>query len=607
MSKIDSSVASDVKTFNSWEESLRPFWASMVRDQEAYEFYREKSSGIISTVTLNNPFMLVESLVARFNEINYVIDVQAKGNNGLTNFESYISNVLKDALEDRDVADFHDTFRVNKEKHIREMLIKGNAVSSINWCYVKHNGKVVADNPYIRHIPLFNVIFNPAKTLSTSNKYYIKSFVTYDELKAEEYNQRTKEGKYKNLKHLRELAEENRQDITEEDTRHIIGDRKTPRIVEKIKLLEVWEGDNYRIIANDTTEIYSAKDPYKMGTHNLVFSMLYVVGDRPYAYGEIDPIYKQVEAQDTVLNQSLDIVNRYLKPAVFVGDPNADLFQVSQILSSGGVMRGNPDNIRPLRQELPPAQAFTSLETLQFSIERAARFSPYASGIPSSQTDRTKGTKGGIIRLQEAAEPNFQLKVDIMRDSFFYPVIRKYMKLIAGNMSSSDIRYSTLQGKDKQFVKVTKNILNGKASLSELLQAGFISQELFTSLTMTIQEVVDPITMQVMQIPVEIPGADRARALDVDWIIKVTLDSQAASNKEKEIANKMSWIGINQQLGVPIDAKKVSIEIGRQMGIDEPERLLLSEEQVAEMKQAQMPQGQQMPQQPPMPEQPPVV
>lgn len=580
-----------VGEFNTWREDLRVYWNQISKNQELYEFYKREAEETESQVSLNTPFSIIESMVAKANDSTLNITTKARGENGLGDFESWVSSVLKGAIEDVDVASYHGTFRKNKEKHFRDFLVKGNAVSSVEYCYktavVGGKKKVLADNPYVRNRELYSVVFNPSRTLVDSDVYYLESYVKYSDLK--EYEAKDGRGYYTNLGSLKRLADEEGRLIDDQELANLTDGQKVGKRVEPIRLLERWEGARLTVIADDRVIIREEEDPFKIGGHNLLLSMNYSVGSRPYAYGEIDAIYGVVRAQDTIINQNLDIINRYLRPAILV-DPTSgiDIDQLIVLLESGGVMEGRPNMVGEVSKQLPPAQAFTSIDVMQQAIERAARFSPYAVGLPSQETDKTQGTMGGIQSLQAASEPNFKVKLDALEETFAQPAARMYLSMIAGLMGRYDIRHGLLQGRSPQWVKASKGILLGKTTIAELISAGILSEETASPYLMTMIDTTDELGNPVKRM-VEIPGARDAVLFDIDWLIEVSLDDQSASDKQKQVAMKQAWVGWAQSLGVVFDPIKTATVIGRELDIEDPEDLYSNQQ--APMGQPTMPQA----------------
>jgi hypothetical protein len=562
--------------WKTWRENLRPYWTQIDKNQEMYEFYKREDEESSSSVSLNTPFAIVESLVAKCNENNLEVNVKAKGKNekGINDFEDWVSSILEDAIMDADVASIVGSFKKTKEKYEREYFIKGNAFAEINWLKKKDGNEVLANGPFVRVLPFKSVIFNPAKTASDSNVYYIEKYVSWRELEEKEQD-KTGRGLYKNLYKLKRSLTKDDQAIDHEEDQFVSADKKITRKVSKIQLLERWEGTKLCVIADGSVIIREDDDPLKIGRCPILVSMNYVVTGRPYAYGEIDAIYKPVRAQDTIINQNIQILNRYLKDALVVDvNSGVELDDLMLILEDGGVVYGTQNAIMTVPTNVPPQSAFTAPSVLQEAIERAARFSPYSTGIPAQKTDKTMGTMGGIQALQRASEPNFQIKLDDIEDTFMRPLGRIYLRMIANLMGEKDIRYALLKNKTSQWVAATKGILQGKAKVEDMIICGMITPE------------------QGIEVAIEL--ADQGKdprehiVFDVDWVVDIRLDNQAEVDKIQKANQKMGFVGwASKTLGIQFSPERTATDIGRGMGIEDPEALYLTEEEKQELAQKQ--------------------
>jgi|GEM_PF-2647357 len=576
----DERINKYVKEFSRWKTDLEPYWDQIDKNQEMYEFYKSEASETDSDVSLNTPFAIVESLVAKGNDTTIDVTVKAKGRNDMSDFEQWVSAILKDSIEDQDVADYVGTFRKIKEVFSREFYIKGNAFAEINYLYktaiVNGKKKVVADNPYLKVLPYKTVIFNPSKQADSSNVYFIEKFVEWSELESQEQDKSGK-GIYSNLVELKKTFKgKNKLQDSPNDDAFVVDGSKTPRKVAPIRLLERWEGAKLIVIANDKVIIREEYDPFKIGRCPLLVGINYKQEGRPYAYGEIDAIYKPVRAQDTIINQNIEIINKYLRDSVVV-DPNGryNLDNLMAVMQYGGVTYGDPKMIGNVPRITPPQQAFMQIDIMQQAIERAARFSPYASGVPSQATDKTKGTLGGIQAMQSAAEPNFQVKLDAIQDCFMRPIGRIYLQMIASLMGDNDIRYAILKGEKPMWVKATKGILLGQATLQDMVVSGMVTEN---DLAQFAQE--NGITPDQIQ--------TKEMIFDVDWAVDVSLNSQSKTDKISNAQLKMTWVDWSRNMGVQFSPDRVATQIGHEIGVDDPEELYLSDEEKGQMQQKQM-------------------
>ena len=548
-----------VTKWRRWRSDLKQYWPEIQKMQEMYEFFKREGSETASDVGLNTAFAIVESMVSKLNDTHMKVSVKAHGQNNMDLFERYIGNILKSAIYDKGVEQIAGPFRKIKQIIERDFLVKGNFVAEVGYCYettLKADGskKVVADNPMVTPLPLFSVTFDSAKTLMTSGEYFVEKYVTMEYLE----DRAQVDSTWMNLGDLKESMRDKDDQRTRsaEDQNFISGDYTVMRHAASIRLLEHWKGAKLTVIANDRIMIRSVYDPMKIGSHPLITGMNYVVEGRPYGYGEINAIYKPVRAQDTILNQRIETINQYLRGTVFVDpDSNIDLDMVAMMLESGGVGYGKGTDVVPLQKPLPPSVAYTETGELQTAIERTARFSPYAAGTPSSGVDHTQGTKGGIIALQDAAEPNFQVKIDDITDMFLTPLAYKYLPMMANMMSATDIRYGEILGEDEPWIGATKNILLGHPTLKDLHAVGMITDAGFAAATTTAvtdpttgQPAVDPQTGQPQTTP--IPGASTAHMAEVDWIIEVNLDVHSSHDRQARLQTAQSMIQWLQSIGV---------------------------------------------------------
>lgn len=610
-------ISDYVSQFTDWKNDLKRYWGEMDKCQEMYEFYKSKKERKDSSVdiSLNTPFSIVESQINKENQTTLRVTVKSKPDDDIGKFTDWIASVLKDAILDPDIAEIYGTFRKTREKWSRSLKITGQAVAEVNYCYrtqvINGEKKVIADNPYTKTRSYKSIIFNPSMQFDNSDIYYVEDFMDMSDLKKQE--QKDGSGLYTNLGELKIALKENKNGDLKDDSEvsFISGDTLVSRKNKPIQVITRWEGLKMTVFAitgkDEGVIIREANDPMKLGGHNLILGMRCVVEGRPYAYGVIASIYKPVRAQDTIVAQSIEIVNRYLRGSYIIGsDIGIDEFMM--ILSNGGAMQGNGESVKNVPVNTPPASAFQSIDVLQQAIERAALYSPYANGQSGQSTDKTQGTKGGINAIQSAAEPNIEVQIDDVQEMFIQPISRKYLKMIGALMGADEIRYGLLEGEDPTWVKATKSMLMGKATLQDMLKVGLLTEEDYQSYTTTMtpvldqmgQPAVDPMTGEPQMQPTPIPGAEKALIFDVDWIVEAKLDNQSASDKEQKTRAELNHVQWGLQLGIPINAEKAWITLGKRSGFEDIDELLMSEEeqakkqQEAQAQQQQQMQGQQM-------------
>lgn len=589
---MDERVADLVGEWQKWRTALQPYWAEIDKHQEMYEFYKREGSQTSSDVSLNTAFAIIESMVSKANSTSTVVTVKSDGINGLDKFEEYISTIVEDALFDPTVAQIKGSFRKQREMFLRDFLVKGFGIAEVNYLYreVITNGKkkIVADNPYVTVLNYKNYIFNPTETFDTSEKKYIEKWVSLEALQAKEADPKAGTGLYTNLQAVRaSMGQDNNEDNTKKsdyEQRFVSGDQRIPRRREAIHLLECWDGPKLTVIANQSVVIRDKYDPKKIGWSGIVTAGNYKLEGRPYPYGEIAGIYKPIRAQDTILNQSIEMVNRYLRPGLLVSDYDANLDDIIQILEQGGVAYGDAKSITSVQTNLPPSAAFQTLDTMEQAVERVARFGlGYSAGQSQQGTDKTQGTASGIKNIQMAAEPNFEVKLDTIEDSFMEPVAQVYLRMIGNLMDEYDVRYGLLKGKKTQWVGATKGILTGKATIQDLITVGIIpSNPNDPSVTeQAIGYLVDKAQLE--------PGKvmEKTVVFDTDWIIQVKLDNQSAADKQQRADRKINLMVTAQQLGVQFHPERTFIRLAEEEGWEDVEDLILTEQEKQEQQQQQ--------------------
>lgn len=575
-----------VAEMDGWLKDLKPYWGQMARNEEMYEFYKSEYTETASNVSLNTPFAIIESQIARENRASIDVTVEAEGDGSLGEFEEWVAALTKGAIEDRRVARIHGTFRKKKERWSRQLKVTGNAIAEAAYCYrtsVRDGEKVtVADNPYVVNRHYTQVVFNPARQLDSSNVYYVVDHMRIEDMEAQRYEEPKEEGdlpsgRFRNLGELRKRPgkKEAWTQTDDDQVRYIAGDTKVSRKNEPVKVVTRWElkpaGWTRCVFADDRVMVMPDQvDPLRIGGHNLLIGMRYVVEGRPYAYGEMDPIYKPVRAQDTIVNQKIEMLNRYLRGS-YVAGPSIDVDSLMMVLDQGGVMSGNADEVKPVPVNLPPGQAFQEIGELQQAIERAARYSPYSAGTPNSSSDRTQGTKGGIIALQTAAEPNVETQVDDVEDMFMTPYADMVLRMKAEYMSDDETANALIEGKDKEWVKVARGIVRGKATLRDFVTSGIIGEEQFEDATTT----EGPDGRKV-----KIPGSEDALVFDVSWIVSAKLSVQSATEKQNALSRSQAIIQFAiERLGAQFDADRTTKYLGREAGTEAIDDLLLTKEE----------------------------
>lgn len=578
MAKPDATKLYD--TYRSWKTDLEDFHPQFKKNRQLYEFYKDEAIQTDADVSMNTQFAIVQATVSRFITSPINVTSRAEGQNGalVQKLGSYVSALAKAATSDRKMARRYGNFMKRIEESFVDYLVTGNCAAEMKY---DHELGMAYPCPLL----LESVIFNPSKNLETSGKWFVEKYVGVEDLKSNEYNPQKKEGIYKNVRKIIADFKDQGYEVEDHDSsENYTGDKKVMKKVPPILLLEYWNG--YHLITLAVTNkkgglgknsyiVRDIEDPYDIEDHPLHFGMLYMVNGRPYAYGEMDSIYKQVRAQDTLLNQAIDATTAQLRPGYLVNNPDVSTSTVQILLKYGGVAYGNVADVGKMETGSVAPQAFNLINVLQQSQEKSNRFSPYASGTPSSASDQTKGTKGGILALQQASEPTFDQKVKPFVEMFLEPIINNSLRMMAANPKKGG--YDVMvQGQlmGNEWVKATANLILGKPTTEDLKTLGVLSEEEMEMYTNTyeLNEFGEPTL-------VPIDGAEKAEIFNASWILSVDIDSDAANDDMKTIEKYRMWAEMAQTMGVPIDNQKVVMAIGRKILPVDPEDFVLTPQQ----------------------------
>jgi len=194
--------------------------------------------------------------------------------------------------------------------------------------------------------------------------------------------------------------------------------------------------------------------------------------------------------------------------------------------------------------------------------------------VPNAKDDKTQGTMGGIIAMQEAAAPNFQVKIDKLQDCFMRPLARMFLKITTNLTGDDEIKYSLIGGTNPEWVRVTKGILSGKATLADLNQVGLVADE-------------DVLFFQQAGV-----DFNSVMVFDVDWIVDVRLDNSSRREKMQEVEKKMQFIQFAQKIGAPIEPSRAAASVAYDMDIKNFNSMLMTEEEIQKQRMQQMMQAQ---------------
>ena len=491
--------------------------------------------------------------------------VQAPGHNLPKEVTSIITGTAQYFWTNQDVVQSTGTAKAKTKVLGREFLITGNAGTETYF-------NVGADAPDFRVIPIEDVIFDASKSLKTSPFYYIRQFVDITDLEklAEvEEDGKVTSGLFKNIDGLKSFLEGKdgklRDDLTDNQVNRTTSD-EFRRVRGQVELITRWEGKKCCRIA-DWQYVIQEYENETLDDDPLDFAMDIEVPKEPYGLSLLDAISGLITAKNLMLSQIVDFGARALNPPLFV-DPN----QVSSVnrqtlrnaFKIGGIVMAAPGVAQHYSYPPMPSTGFDLMTYIQQRAESTTGIGAYTGGVPNQTNDKTAGTKGGILALIEQAASPIKDRQQNLEESIVEPVINKMLKTAGRLMSDKETKYVLITGESPKWVKVTKGILTGKITLTDLLTTEIIDEETFAEIA---QEML-------------LNGKDPRKDLvfDVDWIVRVEAGSMAETDSEQERQALQEWVAFNSQFGVPMDFMKVSKEMGIKAGIKEPEQYLIEQQ-----------------------------
>lgn len=148
-------------------------------------------------------------------------------------------------------------------------------------------------------------------------------------------------------------------------------------------------------------EIRSRKLPYWHGKYPLV---RFTVKQRPYDFwgqGCFETSHRMQVAMNDIVNHFFDNMNLALD-GMLIAPESAGINDY--VVEPGGLITYRTEEPKQFKFPDPNPVLFnTSMEFLMSQIE-SDTINGYAAGNPQSDTDKTRGTKGGILALQQAAD-----------------------------------------------------------------------------------------------------------------------------------------------------------------------------------------------------------
>lgn len=556
--------------FSGWLRDLENYQTRFKDNYKRYTGYNE-TQGTETKISDPVAFELTERVIQKLYEKEPKFYADSRGKNLPTEVKNIITSTAEFMWNNPDRVQFSGPMRSKLKVGAREFIVTGNLAVESFWSHQ-------VDAPDARIIPIEDVVFDPTKTLKTSPVYYIRQFVSLDYLK--DNVEIKKDGSVVTgmfdsaaIKKLSRTVDERSKN--KYDSRSNTISRSGTDLAhreDEFQLISRWEGKEcVRFVMDDDMEKPVVVQEFSslLDDDPLDFAMDVEVVKEPYAMSLIDPQLGLFKAKDLILNQTISYGAKVLNPPTIV-NPNlgpVNLKTIANMYKLGGIVLGDPNQIKQLDVAGDPQRrGIEMMNWIEGRGEAITGINAYLAGVPSSQTDKTQGTKGGIEALvEQSASPVKDRQINL-EESIIEPMINKWIKMVGATMSTNEIKWILVTGESPKWVKVTKGLLTGKIKLIDLMTAGLIENQ-------EIQAIVDLMMTE---------GKDPEKDLlfDVDWLVRVETGSLAERDTQKEVENKKMVLELGIGLGLPIDAEKIWKEIASDGGFKEPENYIKKDTQM---------------------------
>lgn len=333
----------------------------------------------------------------------------------------------------------------------------------------KKTTKKIAYND-LEPINIFNVFVSPSATnLYDAPWIIIKEFKTVDELKA--VNAAHGVEIYKNLDQLTggSQFDDDFASYNYSRNRLLNNEDRTDSSLKMVKIYECYEGDTICTYAEGESDeskswllIREQKNPYWHGKYPLV---KFHVKGKPFQFwgeGLFETTYRLQAGYNDAFNHFMDQWNLHENSMLMI----PETAHVNEyIVEPGGVITYRGDQPpQQFKHEAPNGSMLQELLGLMDQAIEGVTISNYASGIPNSDSDKTKGTATGILHLQDAAGD----LVSFMRNNFSQSVVQIGRMWLSNNQQylEKPVKITANVKGRKQVITVTPQDLQGDMELT---------------------------------------------------------------------------------------------------------------------------------------------
>lgn len=359
-------------------------------------------------------------------------------------------------------------WKVEKQERYERLPTKDGTVDLSK---EKKTTKTVAYND-LEPVNIFNVFVSPAAhNLYEAPWVIIKEHKTIEELK--KVNKDGGVEVYKNLDQLSgtETLDDDTSSFDYSRNRLINNQNRLDKTIDLVKIYECYEGDTICTYAesqstdnNDASWLLlrEQKNPYWHGKYPLV---KFTIKNKPFQFwgeGLYETTYRLQTGYNDAFNHFMDQWN-LAENSMLITPESANVNDY--IVEPGGVLTYRGDTApQQFKHTMPDGNILQELLGLMDQAIEGVTISNYASGIPNSESDKTKGTATGIMHLQDAAGD----LVSFMRNNFSQSIVQIGRMWLSNNqqyMQEPVNIVANVKGR-KQTVKVSPKDMQGDMQLT---------------------------------------------------------------------------------------------------------------------------------------------
>lgn len=292
---------------------------------------------------------------------------------------------------------------------IRQMLITGNAPLFIYWDI---------DRPRMVHFSIRDFIMDPTSTGPENWKYAGRRYLTcLDDLKSYEVVDPTTGEtipRFSNLDNIESKGVDGGEPTDKQNKELFLGSTLEKPSEKQVEVIEIWDHDRVRSIANRSVLIEDMENPGKVQARlngkkddkgYIPFILLrdYIDESLPYAMGEVEPITPQQELLNDLTNQFIE-ANLFTLYPMGELDPSLASWIDRVQAAPGRVFPFKPGSLKYMQPPIIPAQIFNERMNIKQEIRETTAIDQTAKGVTSATAQTATEIKAQLGQASQRIE-----------------------------------------------------------------------------------------------------------------------------------------------------------------------------------------------------------